>query len=231
MKKSYGFLLAALGVAAVSQVQAQNTIFADWTFETSKPTTAGPFSPESGTETATATATGSHAGATVYSNPAGNGSSHSFSSTLWAVGDYYEVEFSTVGFSGIQLSYDQTSSGTGPGQFQLQWSTDGTTFNNIGSIYTVQINGAPNTAWNATTSSSVYSFADDLSAITQINNQATVFLRFEDASTVSANGGTVATGGTDRMDNIIVAVPEPSTMALLSLGGLAGLGFSFRRKK
>jgi hypothetical protein len=105
MKKSYGFLLAAVGIAATSQVQAQNTVLADWTFETSAPVTAGPFAAESGLFAAGSAATGHHSsGSAVYSSPAGNGSAHSLSSTFWSVGDFYQVQVSTVGFSGIQLS-------------------------------------------------------------------------------------------------------------------------------
>src|SRR5271165_4431061 len=104
-------LLTSAALAFALSAQAQSTI-ADWTFETSQPATAGPFNPEVGA----GSATGSHAGAAVYSTPAGNGSSHSFSANTWAVGDYYQYQVSTVGDSGtIYLSFDQTSSSTGPG--------------------------------------------------------------------------------------------------------------------
>src|SRR5262249_6268835 len=82
-----------LGLAAASA--HASTVIADWTFETSQPTTAGPFNAEIGS----GQATGHHAGAAVYSTPVGNGSAHSFSSTVWAVGDYYQFEVSTLGLS------------------------------------------------------------------------------------------------------------------------------------
>ncbi|HEY3900569.1 MAG TPA: PEP-CTERM sorting domain-containing protein [Chthoniobacter sp.] len=216
--------IATLSIALVvlSHAAAKADTIADWTFETSLPTTAGPFSPEVGS----GSASGSHVGATVYSSPAGNGSSHSFSSTLWAVGDYYQFNVSTVGDTGIQLSFDQTSSGTGPGNFGLFYSVNGGAYTQIGSNYTVLDNGTPNPAWNATTSSSTYTFTPDLSSTgTALNNDATVSFRLVDETTVSASGGTVGTGGTDRVDNVIVStVPEPSAALSLAAGiGVIGL--------
>ena len=64
--------------------------------------------------------------------PAGNGSAHSFSSNVWAVGDYYQFQVSTLGQSQIGLVFDQTSSSTGPGNFKVQYSTNGTTFTDTG---------------------------------------------------------------------------------------------------
>jgi len=224
MKKQIALVLAVGALLPASRVLADTTI-ANFTFETSVPTTAGPFNAEVGT----GTISGSHAGASVYSSPAGNGSAHSYSSTLWATGDYYQLHFSTVGLSGVYLNFDQVSSGTGPGKFLLEYSTDGTTFTPVtGTDYTVLANTTPN-AWSSGTHLTTTTFNNDLTGITAINNKSDVYIRFVDDSTTSANGGTVATGGTDRMDNIVVVVPEPSTYALLGTG-LASLLF-FRRKK
>ncbi len=223
-------LLTSITLAIGFSAQAQSTL-ADWTFQTSVPASAGPFSPEIGS----GSASGSHAGAAVYSSPAGNGSSHSFSANTWAVGDYYQIQVSTAGYDGITLSYDQTSSSTGPSTFQLQYSLDGSTFTQIGSDYTVLANAAPNPVWNATTGSSIYTFTPDLSAILALDNASTVYFRFADDSTTAENGNAVATAGTDRMDNIIVdgtaIVPEPSTLALFGIGSTVCLGFLRRFKK
>lgn len=217
-------VLTAVAVAA-SFTTAQAAIIGDWTFETSQPATAGPFGPEIGS----GSALGFHAGAAVYSTPSGNGSSHSFSSTLWAVGDYYQFQVNTLSLSGITLSFDQTSSNTGPGGYNLAYSTDGVNFNNFAS-YTVLANNTPNVAWNPTTYNSAYTLNFDLSAITALNNQSSVFFRLVDNGTVSANGGTVATGGTDRVDNFVVStVPEPSSLAFGLFGGFAWL-LALRRK-
>ncbi len=55
---------------------------------------------------------------------------------------------STLGESSITLSWDQTSSNTGPKDFVLQYSTDGTTFNNV-LDYSVLANATPNTPWTS----------------------------------------------------------------------------------
>ncbi len=222
-----------LAIAITGASSANAATLAQWTFETSQPVTAGPFSPEVGS----GAATGSHAsGATVFSTPAGNGSAHSFSSNTWAVGDYYQFQVSTVGFTGINVSFDQTSSGTGPRDFQFAYSTNGTTFSNFGTAYSVLINGAPNPAWNGTTSSALFTLAFNLSGVSALNNQSTVFFRLIDSSTVSANGGVVASGGTDRVDNFTVtgtAVPEPSEVfGLLGIGAIGGIAqFARNRRK
>ncbi len=217
-----------LVVCASNYTQAA-TVLSDWTFETSSPTTAGPFAPEVGS----GAASGFHAGASTFSSPSGNGSAHSFSSNTWASGDYYQFTLSTLGNSGISLSWDQTSSSTGPKDFALYYSTDGSNFTSV-STYSVQVNGTPNTAWNGTTSSSVYTMSDSLTSLSSLNNQGSVYFRLVDQDTTAENGGTVATAGTDRVDNFVVsasvtAVPLPATAWLLG-GAFAALTTVRRRR-
>jgi hypothetical protein len=220
MKKisKLSYLTAFLLLLTLQALKAD--ILGDWTFETSQPATAGPFTPEIGS----GSASGFHAGAAVYSSPSGNGSLHSFSSTLWAVGDYYQFAVNTLSHTGVTLSYDQTSSNTGPRGYNLAYSTDGVNFTGFAS-YTVLANASPNITWNTTTYNNAYTFNYDLSAISALNNQSTIFFRLVDDSTVSASGGTVGTAGTDRVDNFVVSaalVPEPATTALCVSGGLVG---------
>lgn len=221
--------ILAVAMSSITMITVKADIIANWTFETSVPVTAGPYSPEIGS----GSAAGSHAGAATYSTPAGNGSTHSFSVNTWAVGDYWEFDVSTINYTGIQISFDQTSSNTGPGAFGLFYSVNGGSYTQIGANYTVLANASPNPAWNGTTSSSIYTFTPDLSSTgTALNNDTTVSFRLYDQNTVSANGGTVASGGTDRVDNFVVTatpVPEPATMALAAIGGIAAL-ITFRRK-
>src|ERR1700722_1663867 len=111
-----------------SRVLLSSTI-ADWTFETNLPatppagTSAGPFSPEIGV--ATDQATQVHAASSTYSNAAGNGSKSSLSANTWAVGDYdqFLINTGTAMENVTGISFDQTSSNTGPQNFQLEYST------------------------------------------------------------------------------------------------------------
>ena len=225
--------LALAALSAVSAVPSYAQSIATWTFETTSNSitgtsaTIGPIAADSGT----GNATGVHASsATVWSHPAGNGSPSSFSVNTWAVGDYFQFQFSTTGFHGLSLSWDQTSSNTGPGHYTLSYSLDnGANFTTVGS-YSVLPNASPN-AWNINTANSLFTLSYDLGSA--IDDSSSVLVRLTDADTVSANGGTVATTGTDRIDNFNVfttPVPEPSAAALGILGGLSGLLIWKRRK-
>lgn len=229
MKTSVLVTSVAVALAFASVAKAQTTVVS-WTFETSLPATAGPFLAEGGLQANTAgtAASGVHAGTSTYSNPAGNGSSHSFSSTNWAIGDYYQFTLSTVGLTDLAIGFDQTSSSTGPRDFKLSYSTDGTSFTDVGT-YTVLVNGSPNPAWNGTTLSSLYHDSFDFSSINAIENVSQVTFRLIDNSTTAVNGGTVASGGTDRIDNFTVTtVPEPGAFMALA-GGVGVLALRRRR--
>lgn len=222
MKKTFALALAMLAAGFVP-VFAQTNI-ATWTFETSVPTTSGPIAAEVGTGSAVAF----HSGASTYSSPAGNGSAHSFSSTNWQVGDYYQFQVSTTSLSDLAVSWDQVSSGTGPSGFALQYSLNGTAFSQA-STYTVLANASPN-VWSSGSPITTTSYSFNLAALTSLNNQSTVYFRLADLNTVAANGTTVASGGTDRVDNFsITAIPEPSTYALIL--GAGTLGFAALRRR
>ncbi len=235
MKNSCVAILAAATVLCLIQNTHATvaSVITDWTFETSVPSgtgpsSVGPFAAEIGSGNAYAVGLG------TISSPAGNGSSHSLSAAGWtnAPASYYQFDVSTIGYSGIGISFDQASSSTGPADFLLQYSTDGSTFTTFTS-YSPLLNGSPNPSWNATTSSSLYTFNFDLSSIAALNNDSTVDFRLLETGIVSegGNGGYVASGGTDRVDNFVVGtvpVPEPATLALCAIGGLAML--ALRRK-
>jgi hypothetical protein len=205
-------------VALAMSASAFATTIAGWTFETSVPTTAGPHAAEVGT----GAALGSHTSASaVYSNPAGNGSIESFSSNFWSAGDYYQFSTSTLGYSGLVLTFDATGSNTGPAAFKVQASTDGVSFSDIGFSYTLT-----NDTWSVSTANPVSTRSTALPA--SLENQASIFVRFVQDTDASINGGTVATGGTSRIDNVFIAsVPEPTTLGL----AMASLSFLLIRRK
>lgn len=230
MKKSVVSLFAGIIALATIQTTKAATL-AQWTFESftlsssfTNATSAFGIAADAGSGTASS----SHASAsTVFSTPSGNGSLKSLSANNWAVGDYFQFQVSTIGFTGIGISFDQTGSGTGPGQFVLQYSTDGSAFSTFGSPYTVLAS-----TWNTTTYNPAFNYSLDLSSITALDNAPSVYFRLVDNSTTSVGGGTVGTGGTDRVDNFTVfsPVPEPSTIALAGIGGVAAL-VALRRRK
>lgn len=219
--------LAAVALAGGAASAANGATIANWGFEapvtppdTSNVVAVGPYSPNEGT----GSARGVHASAaTDYSTPSGNGSAESLSSNTWAIGDYYEFEVSTVGFTDVMVSFDQTRSGTGPATFDFAYSTDGTTFTTILDNYTVLENATvagpdplARTSFTATGSrQSIYTISVDLSAIDALEGDPSVFFRLISQVTPAA-------GGTNRVDNFnVVAVPEPAALSLIGLGMLA----------
>jgi hypothetical protein len=219
--------------AAMAPPSRADIVLAEWTFETSGSSLTlsnSPTSPDADAEGgffagATSVANGVHASAgTDWSSPAGNGSAESFSANDWSVGDYWQFTTSTTGFLGISISWHQTRSGTGPATFDLQWSTDGTTWTNLLDDYTVLENSAANGGtWNATTLIPNYIFAP-VAGPAALDNQAAIFFRL---ACDAAPGGAA---GTNRVDNVIIAaaIPAPGALALL---GVAGLVSGRRRRR
>lgn len=204
-------LIVAAAVVGLMAMASQGAIITQWTFETSVPTTAGPHAAEVGT----GNAIGFHTTATTYSNPSGNGSLESFSSNGWlTVGDYYQFETSSAGYAGLTLTWDQTRSGTGPSAFDALWSTDGSTWNTLGSYVVPAVSwssGAP-----ADPPATTFTYALPAGA----DNQPNLYLR------LSLTTAVAAAAGTNRIDNVTLT-PEPMTLALL---GLSGLAMGLRRR-
>lgn len=204
-------------VALAGATQARPVDLALWTFETSAPVTAGPHAAEGGVFGGNAYGNGGN----VYSSPAGNGSSKSFSSNGWDVNDNYEFRSQSTGYNSLTVTWDQTSSNTGPRDFKLQMSINGGGAWTDVLSYQVLANGTPNAAWSSGTNVPAYGFSASLGVTA--DNLADIRVRMIQTSTVSANGGTVAGTGTDRVDNVKISgdlVPTPGSLALLGLGGL-----------
>lgn len=216
-------LLATAAVIAPLALPAHAVTVVQWDFENppadlNNSTTA----PSVAASLGTGTAGGFHASsATDWSTPSGNGSANALSSNTWATGDYYQFSFSTTGYKDLVLSVDQISSSTGPTSFTLSYSTNGTSFTNFG---TYSVLTTP--SWSSATYNALHTYSFDLSSLTSLDNQASVFVRL-------VSNVTPAAGGTGRVDNFTVTmapVPEPGTTAML-LAGLATLGFVARRRR
>jgi hypothetical protein len=220
------FVFACLGRFAQADL-----IMGSWTFETSPPanvtgSTIGGIVADVGT----GTASGFHASAaTVWSTPTGNGSIESLSSNTWAIGDYYQFETSTIGSGaiGLTLSWDQTSSTTGPGVFDLEYRVGNSDpFTVFLNDYTVLPNSAPPTGlgtWNNATPISGHSFFQDLSSVPGLLEQSLVQFRLTVATDADATPpGTIAAAGASRVDNFTIsAIPEPSSLLLFGCSAIA----------
>jgi MYXO-CTERM domain-containing protein len=224
--------LLSLSLASCLTLSSQAVVLSAWTFETNTPadlanSTTGPsVVAESGIFTTGYTAFGVHASAlTDWTTPAGYSSTNGYSSTDWTVGDYYQFSSSSDGYEDITVSFGQVSSNTGPAEFRLEYSTNGTSFTVAGN-YLVLAN-AGNNQWSngSTIANTSYSF--DLSGITALDDQATIVFRLAVYGTAdAAPPGAFVAGGTSRVDNFTVngvaIVPEPGAALLGSLG-LLGL--------
>lgn len=209
-------LLPALALTALLPVAAHAVVITQWTFETSVPalnnsaTISGLVA-----EAGTGSASGVHASTgTDWSNPLGNGSNESFSANEWAIGDYFQFRTATTGFENIQVSWSQARSSTGPANFDLLWSTDGTVFNTAMS-YVV-----PVATWNSGSSSAASIFNANLSLTVALNDAADVYFRLRAMSAPSGSSGA------SRVDDFTLSgevLPPPITpVPEVSVVGAAG---------
>jgi hypothetical protein len=235
--------IAVFASALAFASSAKADTVAQWTFESSYTGISGtsaalsPILPETLYAGALADAGGNHVGAgTVWSSPSGNGSLHSFSANLWAQNDYWQFTLTPNGalpnLSGISVTYDQNGSATGPKTFYFEYSTDGSTFNKVGSDYAL----TSGISWSTGTAGQPTQESFDLSAITALNTATTMYFRIVDDSVTTGgaiNGGNIGTAGTDRLDNFTInaaVIPEPSSLSLLGGFGLLAWHLIRRRK-
>lgn len=243
-------IILLLAIASVLNLDCAraSVVLANWTFENYTPsataTATGPtLLAEAGLGAGVAVATGVHASSSaVWSAPSGNGSTKSFSVNNWTVGDYFQFRTSSLGYAGITLGWDQTGSSTGPTNFSLLYSTDsGVNFTQLATYAIVKsvaglINYSDNTTgagWSSSKTAINTSFSYDFSSITGLNNNSNIVFRLAQLNNITTGTTTVQGGGTGRIDNVIItaSVPEPSSGALLVLGGMALVAIRSLRKK
>jgi len=209
-----------------------STTIAQWTFETSIPAGNGTTISGIAAEVGSGTASGVHASSSsAWSNPTGNGSPESFSANNWGVGDYFQFQTSTTGYSSISLQWDQTGSNTGPANFKVQYSTDNSSYTDAsGGSYSVTAQN-----WNSTTSNSSSTRTISLAGVSALNNAANIYIRLVQTNTSSINAGTVATTGTGRVDNVTItgtastgSTPEaPAITSATTASATVGIAFNY----
>jgi PEP-CTERM motif len=230
-----------LSVFAAALLPLKADVLANWTFETPASTnniiglglTVSGAQSGVNADEGTGTASSFHAQSTsIWSIPAGNGSAHSWSVNSNSPGDYLQFQVSTLGFQDIVVSYDQNGSATGPKTYSFQYSADGLSFTPVGADYAL----TSGISWSSGTPNQPTQLSFDLSTVSSLNDVSAVYFRIVNDSPLAGgaiNGGNIGAAGTDRVDNFLVsatAVPEPSSVVLGLLGGMAGL-MALRRQK
>lgn len=175
-----------LDVSTSPTFSGGNISLAEWTFPTDgSVVTPDVSSPNNSTKTLTTN------GGTITSS-AGN-TTQSASANAWLDGNgtkYWQVDLNTIGFSTIQLTSTQRSSNTGPRDFKLQ--------------YKVGLGSWTDTGTNILVANNFTTGVASLTLPTECDNQNDISVRWIMTSNVSVNNGTVANGGTNRIDDIIV---------------------------
>jgi len=180
------------------------TTIVGWNFE-DKDQVADNGIPINASKTIACSATGS-AGS---SSGSGGTGTYSLSNSGWNNGSgikAWSIEFSTIGYSNISISSKQKSSNTGTKDFKLQYSIGGGSWSdvNLGSTTVANDNFVSGTLSNI-----------ELPA--DANNQQSISARWIMTSNNQVNSGSVASTGTNRIDDIVVLGKKTETSTPYSL--------------
>ncbi len=127
----------------------------------------------------------------------------------WTSGsEYWQIEFSTVGYKNLTITAKGRSSNTGPRDFELQYSVNGSDFLPVA-----------DSAYSFVGTTINFIKTNPIILPSAINDKANVRIRFINTSTISVNGGTTAATGPSNINNIIIkgtttsggSDPEPIT--------------------
>jgi hypothetical protein len=162
---------------------------------------------------------------------------------------------STVGMENITVNFDLRQSNSSSRFSAFQYSIDGTSFTTLTNDSLITMGSDPNaTPTVGSVSNGIMSRSTgdrwlnnnsiNLSSIAGVSNNANFAFRIVAAHDpltsvfVGTNGGATPvayTGGTYRFDmvtvNGVTAVPEPASMAMLTLAGASAIGYRLRRRK
>ena len=105
---------------------------------------------------------------------------------------YWQVTINTLGYEDVELFSYQQSSATGPRDFQIQFSLDGSSWTDVP--------GGEATVANNFVSGAV----ENLLLPEAVNHQEVVHIRWVLASNTSVGGGDIGSAGTNRIDNILL---------------------------
>ena len=187
---NFVFPVVNVQAAPVQGPLACGLLMAQWTFDqTPAPSNTTP-APSTSNVTASASASGVNG---IGFQAAGSHTGNAWSGTGWSQtatpSSYFEFDVSTVGYTGISMSFWASRSGTGPQDVSAQYSSDGLTFTQVNS-YTVNLNTAQQ-------------ITIDLSSITSLDNNANFKFRIYG---VNASGN-----GSLRVDDVTFSGCQPAT--------------------
>ena len=167
------------------------TVIVGWNFEDSN-NTADEGIPANTSKTITTNATGT----VSYASGSGGSGTYAINNTGWDSGNgtkAWQTEFSTLGYNTITVSSKQKSSNTGPKEFKLQYKTTGTTWIDV-----------PSSNITVANDSYVSGVLTNFALPTDVANQPSVSLRWVMRSNLQVSSGNVASGGTSRIDDIVI---------------------------
>jgi hypothetical protein len=134
--------------------------------------------------------------------------------------DYFQFTLNSSGYRSLRLKFDQTGSGTGPLQFKLAYSVNGSTFIDYANYDIPRANASSAIGWNATSPNSNSTLNFDLSSVAQLANKTNLVFRLVQRGATSLSNGTVQPTGTSRVDNVeISGVPLDSNPPVILLTG------------
>ena len=225
MKKA----LIAIALVTVSALGARADIVAAWDV-------SGHGTPSDATLNATTVNGGliSNTPALVRTGVTANNTGNSFASTNWNITNTFDmtnkyVSFDVTAATAITLTdlqYAINGSGTGPGTGEWGYSVNGGSF-----VF------QPSFTISASLANATWDFND-----VSLNAGDQVEFRFWAFGTTSISGGTSSSTGSIRvpgnltsgndlvLDGIVAAVPEPTTIGLITLGLAGVVAFARRRK-
>lgn len=176
------------GLSTASTVEAAApTVLVGWTFPNNPDNAIA----DSGTS-ANISKTISAVGTSSLSFSTSGSTTNSAKATSWSQGDYWQVQFSTLGYSGLTFSSKQRSSSTGPRDFKVAYSLNGADWNDVAGA-TVQ------TADNYTLGALA-----NISLPAACDNKSIVYLNFVATSDIAVNGGAIGSTGASNIDDISV---------------------------